>query len=191
MELVMSIRSKQQIYHLTALSNLESILNHGLLPRNKISGFTDVADAEIIEKREKLSLNSKVPFHFFARNPFDGKVLATHPETEFILIAVDRSLAKAQKWWIVDKHPLATDVQIYEDYQEGFDAIDWDLMDERDYSDRACKQVCMAECVALDTVPVRDFARFYVRSEAAQKYAQKLLASKGIKKYVNINEQMF
>lgn len=187
----MSIKNKQQIYHLTALSNLESILIHGLLPRNKIRNFTDVADAEIIDKREGLGLNSKVPFHFFARNPFDGKVLTAYPGTEFILIAVDRAVAKAQNWWIVDKHPLATDVRVYSDYQQGFEAINWDLMDLRDYSNRECKQVCMAECVAPDTVPVRDFARFYVRSEAAQTYAQNLLVQKGIQKYVNINVHMF
>ncbi|WP_421238508.1 DarT ssDNA thymidine ADP-ribosyltransferase family protein [Aeromonas enteropelogenes] len=186
----MSIKDKKQIYHLTALSNLESILEHGLLPRNRVRGFTDVADAEIIEKRQRLGLNSKVPFHFFAKNPFDGRVLAEHPDEQFVLIAVHRTLAEAQNWWIVDKHPLANDVVVYSDYQEGFEAINWELMDLRDYRSRECKQVCMAECVAPDTVPVSDFASFYVKDEATQAIVRDMLAARNITKHVNINSAM-
>ena len=186
----MSIKDKKQVYHLTALSNLASILEHGLLPRNRVRGFTDVADTEIIEKRETLGLNSKVPFHFFARNPFDGRVIATYPEEEFILIAVNRTVAEAQNWWIVDKHPLATDVAVYPDYRQGFEAINWDVMDLRDYSNRECKQICMAECVAPDTVPVRDFARFYVKNEAAERLVLDMLSQRNITKYVTINSAM-
>ena len=52
------------IYHMTSIDNLPSILKFGLLPRkyllqNHNIQFTDVADPEILSKRERY----KKPFH--------------------------------------------------------------------------------------------------------------------------------
>ena len=48
-------RNQNLLYHLTKLSNLESIIEHGMLPRRKVIeqglGFEDIADAKIISKR--------------------------------------------------------------------------------------------------------------------------------------------
>ena len=56
------------LYHLTELKNLESIIDFGLVPRkilreNTVT-FGDVADPEIIRKRESLGLDGYIPFHF-------------------------------------------------------------------------------------------------------------------------------
>lgn len=59
------------IYHMTSIDNLPSILKFGLLPRkyllqNHNIQFTDVADPEILSKREryKKALSQYVLFHF-------------------------------------------------------------------------------------------------------------------------------
>lgn len=189
----MSIKNQKQVYHLTALSNLDSILKVGILPRSKVKvgDFRDVADKKIIAKREELGLNKKVPFHFFAGNPFDGRVISDHPGEDFVLIAVSRGVAEKQNWWVVDKHPLATDVQVYPDYKKGMSAIEWDVMDKRDYKDAECKLICMAECVAPDTVPVSDFASFYVKDKKTEEAVTKLLSKFKVKKYVDVNPGMF
>lgn len=69
------------IYHITSIDNLPSILKFGLLSRkcllqNRDIHFTDIADPEILNKREryKEALSQYVLFHFFAKNPFDGAV---------------------------------------------------------------------------------------------------------------------
>ena len=69
------------IYHITSIDNLPSILKFGLLSRkcilqNHDIHFTDIADPEILSKREryKEALSQYVLFHFFAKNPFDGAV---------------------------------------------------------------------------------------------------------------------
>ena len=69
------------IYHITHINNLPSILKVGLLSRKKLLrnpslSFTDIADSEILSKREqyKEALSQYVLFHFFAKNPFDGAV---------------------------------------------------------------------------------------------------------------------
>ena len=40
--------------------------------------FSDVADCDILESRRVFDLDTMVPFHFFARNPFDGRVQEDH-----------------------------------------------------------------------------------------------------------------
>ena len=56
------------LYHLTKLSNLESIIQQGMLPRKYIleNGirFGDIADGQIISKRQELGLDIYTPFHF-------------------------------------------------------------------------------------------------------------------------------
>jgi len=37
-------------------------------------------------------------------------------------------------------------------YNAGISAIDWNLMEEIDYDDRACKVACMAECLSFTSV---------------------------------------
>lgn len=57
------IKNGKLIYHLTDFTNLESILEKGLMPRSKLNGnFVDIADSEIISKRKWL--DEYVLFHF-------------------------------------------------------------------------------------------------------------------------------
>ena len=70
------------LYHLTKLSNLDSILQYGLLSRRQILGrrigFDDVADQKIIDKRTKLGLDEFTPFHFHPYSAFDAAVKHTY-----------------------------------------------------------------------------------------------------------------
>lgn len=184
------IRAKKLIYHLTSLDNLQSILGDGLLPRAHLQGFVDVADPEIISDRKRLRLEQHVPFHFFARNPFDGRVQQDHPRKQFVLIAVQRAAARAMGWKIIPRHPLAgREIEIL-DYDAGMDAIDWDVMNARAYSDQNCKCVCMAECLSPVPVPASSFHSIYVKDGAS--HARVLELNKGRYKFhVDIAPKMF
>ena len=54
------IREGKLLYHLTQLSNLDSIISHGLVPRSVLEQhgafFSDVADSEIMRKRKAFLL---------------------------------------------------------------------------------------------------------------------------------------
>jgi hypothetical protein len=54
------IEDQKLIYHLTALDNLHSIINNGLLSRNSINSFIDIADFDIIELRRKHEFDIKI-----------------------------------------------------------------------------------------------------------------------------------
>ena len=60
------IKEGQLLYHLTKLSNLNSIIQNGLVCRKNLTkkniNFLDVADSAILNKRKFLDLDSFVPF---------------------------------------------------------------------------------------------------------------------------------
>lgn len=159
------IKSQKLLYHLTNIENLPSILEGGLVSRSKLTSFDDIADTEIIESRRWLSLEEYVPFHFFARNPFDGGVQSAFPDKKFVLITVRRSQAEKLNWSIIPRHPLASENTVLLEYEEGMNAIDWEVMNQRDYHNDDCKSVCMAECLSPSDVQVNLFFKIFVATE--------------------------
>lgn len=159
------VSQQKLLWHLTALDNLESILQYGLLARNHVRKFVDVADQEIIQKRVQFGLGDYVPFHLFQGNPFDGSVLKAHNDRRFCFIVIKRDLAKNKGYKILPKHPLSSEDLILYDYDDGMKIIDWNLVDKRDYLDQECKVACMAECLALGRVGPDDFFSITVQTE--------------------------
>ena len=185
------IKAQKLIYHLTSLENMRNILELGLLPRSHLENFEDVADQEIIEGRREHSLEEYVPFHWFARNPFDGRVQADHPDDEFVLIAVHRNVAQRENWKVIPRHPLANTAPQLLDYQPGVEAIDWETMNIRNYHDPECKSICMAECLSPDPVTVDKFFKIYVPSDAVANQVVEIVDDLGLELDVAVNPGMF
>jgi hypothetical protein len=186
-----SIKEKKLIYHLTHFQNLASIFANGLLPRAQLTQFRDVADHEIIADRAALRLEHHVPFHWFAGSPFDGIVQKTHRGELFVLIAVSRDLARLQNWKVVPRHPLANEVIELLDYAPGFQAINWEKMEARDYHDPESKSVCMAECLAPGLVPPGDFNMIFTPSEESKAQIDELQKQFELNLFTKANAQMF
>lgn len=191
----MTIRTKRFLYHLTSTENISSILLHGLQPRSALEskGFNDVADEQIIEGRRRQNLETFVPFHWFARNPFDGRVYRDRPKENFVLIAVSRDHARQHKWRVIPRHPLAnTDFELL-DYDEGIEAIDWETMDRREYLDQACKLVCMAECLSPAPVLAEQFATIFAPSVEIERSVKELIRHRsGLERlWIQANPNMF
>lgn len=185
------IKDQKLIYHLTSLENMRSILALGLLPRSQLNDFEDVADQEIIEGRREHGLEEYVPFHWFARNPFDGRVQADRPNEEFALIAVHRNVAQCENWRVIPRHPLANTAPQLLDYQAGVEAIDWETMNIRDYHDPECKSICMAECLSPGPVTVDKFFKIFVPSDAVANKVEEIVDDLGLELDVVVNSGMF
>lgn len=181
------------LYHLTALENLESILQHGLQSRASLAAisFEDVADGEIINSRQQHNLEQYVPFHFFAKSPFDYAVQRSHPDQHFVLVTVRRAVAQANNWQVVSKHPLAEGGYEILDYDKGLNAIDWALIEQRDYDDRACKVACMAECLSPNGVPAGKIFSIFVKTESVEQAVRALASKYSISCHINLNPSMF
>ena len=72
----MDIKNGKLLYHLTHIDNLDSIIEYGLLSRNLACDLIamDVADSEILEKRQFNRLDDFVLFHFYPNTAFDNAV---------------------------------------------------------------------------------------------------------------------
>lgn len=186
-----SIKEQYFVYHLTSVENLDGIFTVGLKPRASLANFTDVADGEILKKRKALNLDRYVPFHWFAANPFDGRVQLDRPKSKFVLISVFRSFAKDNGWKIIPRHPLADEAIQLLDYNTGFQTIDWELMNTRDYQNHECKNVCMAECLSPDVVPPKIFSRIYVPNDEVKQICEAKMRPINLTTPITVNPGMF
>ena len=193
-----NVKSGKLLYHLTELKNLESIIRLGLIPRkvlleNTVT-FEDIANPEIIVKRERLGLDEYIPFHFHPYTAFDLAVKKQHANDEMMYICIRRELARRNNFKVLPKHPLSLeDCQLY-DYEEGFKRIDWDTMAKVGLTDPDSKQTKMAECLSAKVIPVDCFQCFYVPSEQSKEFAENTLRAYGIKfppPFVNVMPQWF
>ncbi|MBR3537100.1 MAG: DUF4433 domain-containing protein [Oscillospiraceae bacterium] len=169
----MSIKDGKLLYHLTTLDALPSIAETGLLSRGELARrnivFTDTADHEILSGRERLGLSDYIPFHFHHQTSYDSGVKYSHTNTVFIYIRITRNFAKEHNFKILPNHPNSLEHPDLYDYEEGFNLIDWDVMEltrpqalERNIKERYHKQVRMAECLSPVPVNIRDFQSIIV-----------------------------
>ncbi|NWE71178.1 DUF4433 domain-containing protein [Pseudomonas gingeri] len=185
------IKDQTSLYHLTSLENLSNILRDGLKPRAHLAAFVDIADGEILTKRQALALENYVPFHWFSKNPFEGSVQRSKPNAKFVLISVYRTFARSNNWKIIPRHPLANDAIQLLNYNEGFEAIEWEVMNRREYHDTHCKSVCMAECLSPGVVLPRNFARLYVQSAEIEAICKAKMQECGLTVPISVNPGMF
>ncbi|WP_391207696.1 DarT ssDNA thymidine ADP-ribosyltransferase family protein [Psychrobacillus sp. L4] len=181
-----NIKEGRLLYHLTRLSNLDSILEHGLVSRKLVKDndvkFFDIADQEIISKRTELGLDEYTPFHFHPYSSFDVAVKNTYVDEEFIYICIRRELAKDNNFKVLPRHPLTNEEFRLYDYEEGLNAIDWVTMHTLGTEDRYTKNVKMAECLTPLIVPAKLFHCIYVKNEETRADVKERLQSSGISK---------
>lgn len=189
------IEQQKWIYHLSSLENLESILSNGLLSRSKLKSesydFCDIADQEILEGRAQNGLDKFVPFHFFSKNPFDGKVQSSRRDEAFFYICVTREKAQSSGYSILPTHPLAKEHPQLFDYENGFQKIDWQRMNTRDYRDQETKLICMAECLSPATVQPHDFDKLIFKTSEHEAHAKKIALNIGITIDTWVNSNFF
>lgn len=188
-----NVRNKKLIYHLTKLRNLDSILKYGLLSRSLIEkqelSFDDVADPQIISKRDELGLQCYVPFHFHPYSSFDKAVKSNFHNEEFIYICITRELASKNKFKILLSHPLSQESSKLFDYDEGIEKIDWNAMETLGTEDEHIKNVKMAECLTKKIIPAKYFNSIFVRNNKTKSFVENKLREFGVVEkppYVNV-----
>lgn len=190
------IRDRKCIYHLTALDNLNSIIDNGLLSRKSLAqgnmSFADVADREIIEKRKSLNIVDCVPFHFHTYTDFDVCVQQQHSEV-FIFLAIYKNKAREKGFLIIPKHPLSCGSHEIFDYDMGIEQINWDIMELTREQDGYDSIVRMAECLSnhCDLV-ISDINIIFVPNAEIGQSVHDILACHNITSVdVKINENLF
>jgi len=171
-------KSGKLLYHLTKLSNLDSIVENGLTPRKVLldNGITfgDVANQDIISKRTQLGLDIYTPFHFHPYSSFDVAVKNTYANFDFVYICIKRDLARENNFKVLIKHPLSIDECTLYSYDEGISLIDWDVLMETGRHDDHAKHVKMAECLTDSIVPAKHFHSIVVKDNVVENKVQEI-----------------
>ena len=188
------------LYHMTRLENMPSILQHGLLSRRILleRGYTfaDSANQEILVKRDLLNspLSQYVPFHFYAKNPFDGKVCEIFGSENMVIITIRRSLHERSNFYIIPTHPLDRSNPSIYPYDEGFNMIDWPTLNRasnRDYHNDEIRKKCMAECLVPDMVQTEDFFLVYTPSHKSAQEIRNMKYYRRLERQPEVNPKMF
>lgn len=108
-----------------------------------------------------------------------------------MVITVQRTLASSQNWKIIPRHPLANDNIHLMDYAAGFQAIDWEVMNRRDYHDAHSMSVCMAECLSPTAVSVDEYFGIYVPNESIERQVRGFAAQLKLGLNIDVNKHMF
>lgn len=108
-----------------------------------------------------------------------------------MFLAVRRTIAQANNWKIIQRHPLANeDIELL-DYEDGMAAIDWPRMNARDYADEESKSICMAECLSPETVASSRVLSIYVKTAEDLELVQEKVNLARLTPHININQGMF
>lgn len=186
------------LWHLTPLTNLESIFQNGLLSRKKLAemkeDFIDIADHEILDCRSKFGLEHYIPFHFMQKTPFAGIVMKKNSDEEFVYLTLHRATARSNNFKIITKHPLNEGAEFYNNYDEGMVAINWELMEDanRNYAIHEVKETCMAECVChFEEIHISNFHCIYTKNKAVEEVVKSLASQYGVEIHISVNEKLF
>lgn len=162
------VREKKLLYHLTKVSNMETIIRYGMLPRRYLLEhgmlFEDVA------------------------------VKSKYAAEKFVYICIKRALAEFNDFKVLIKHPLSQQDCVLYDYAAGINNIDWDIMESVGTTDEYARNVKMAECLTEKCIPADLFQCVYVPDMETKQYVEKLFQDKGITEqppYVNLQPKWF
>ncbi|MDR1893782.1 MAG: DUF4433 domain-containing protein [Spirochaetales bacterium] len=163
------------LYHLTAIANMPNILSYGLISRAKMQANgvklnKNIADPNILTKRQQLGIFDYVPFHLFPDTAFDYRIKTDNPDTLFAYITIPLNHAIQQHWLYIPCHPLHyQDSQLYDcnnydfTYAETAQGLrEWWVI-QRHLNWKSYRQVYMAEVLAPTLVPVTDFGSIVVK----------------------------
>lgn len=172
------------LYHLTELSNLESIVRNGLQSRKQLKesqkDFADVADPNIISEREVLGLDGYIPFHFHPYSAFDVAVKNNHAQDIMIYVCISRVFAKNNRFKILPRHPLSAENCILYDFNEGMNKIDWDILMEVGSDAEDAKSIKMAEALCDRTIYVQEFQSIAVATVEDKEKVENILEKNGV-----------
>lgn len=192
------VKDKKLLYHLTKVNNMETIINRGLLSRRYLKEqgqlFEDVADSQIISKREELGLDRYTPFHFHPYSAFDVAVKNKYSSDKFVYICIKRALAEFNNFKILTKHPLSQQECVLYDYIEGMQKIDWETMERTGTVDEYSRNVKMAECLTENCISAELIQCVYVPDIDTKQYIEELFIRRGIMEqppYVSVQPKWF
>ena len=182
----------EQLYYITHIDNLQSILEMGILSHERIEqlglGYTSIYNEDIVSRRknkstpEGKSLWHYANLYFQPRNPMMYSVLNAKEKENFVVICVSNKVLHEHGVFITDGN-AANDSTQFHCLSEGLAILkeQWDIIQSEWWNEGVgSKRKIMAECL----VPVQikpDFIRtLYVVNIAAKERVEQIVGKRQI-----------
>ena len=129
-----TLKFLKNFYHLTDINNLDTILQDGILSRERIINnysydFIDLSNKDIQRKRK--DLHSYVPLFFADNTPLLYRILTNHDPETSVLLEIDKHIFFLKDGVLFSNINAAkNDAEIYSDWK-ALDQLDWNIIYER------------------------------------------------------------
>lgn len=178
----------RELYYITHVKNVESILKEGILSHKRIVDeglvFERIYNPEVVCRREGItvpdgrSLWDFANLYFQARNPMLFTVIRNNPLATIAVIGVDRSVLDRNDVYITTGNaahsqteilPASERKRILPDILNNINRIYWNEVD-------GSKRTIMAECLVPDSIPPTYIRSIYFADYTSKKQAEQTLS---------------
>ena len=193
----------QELFYITPIENLESILRHGILSHNRSKKLKvkSVADPDIQARREKVIVpGTKKKLHDFAnlyfnpRNPMLFKRKTLH--AELCILRVSSNILD-EKGVIITDGNASSNRTLFQEPRWGFASLDANLIYAKYWNDedpilkdKKTWAIC-AEVLVPDVVDIKYINGIYVSCVESQQKVLQIIGSHPLPNKVLINAVLF
>ena len=208
--------TKIKLYHMTEIDNLSSILSTGCLLSNKsirdnCVNNTSIANQSVQSHREETqiyfppngTLHEYVPFYFAPRSPMLYAIYKNNVDTYcgdqsriiYLCTNVQIVLDHSYQYVFTDGHAIVEYTQQYNNVNELFTAIDWELMKAKFWNntdeDRDRKRRRQAEFLIYRFFNMNDVTEIAVKETSIRNQVQQLFAEKNFLKPIQVKPEWY
>lgn len=174
------------LYNIVSIDNLESILNYGILSKNKVKEhivYTDISNTSVQSIRDNVNVKKDKMLHDFANlyfNPRNAMLYSRLSEiNNLCILKVDKSVLNLQDTVVSDRNAAVGGAKFMSPLQASktlnFDIIyskSWDLDNPQDKL--RYKAFMMAEVLVYKSIPPQLIKEIWVANEIAYKKVRQI-----------------
>lgn len=201
----MNLTDIKELYFITPIENLDSILQHGLLSHNRIKQLKlehkSIANGAIQERRKnkpvpggRHKLHDFVNLYFNPRNAMMFKRKDIH--VDMCVLGVDVGLLHNRNTIVTDGN-ASSDYTIFYPASSGIQKLDRNLVFARSWYDddyfamlRKKRAIC-SEALVLNNIPANHIKQVYVSCSENDEKVGAILKKKNFSLAIKVNKKMF
>lgn len=174
----------EYLYHMTHKSNLQNILQNGLLSHNMAHSRgltkTDISDEKVNRRRNKV--HDFVPFYFNSKNPMLYK--RKNMQDEIVILCIDRNLLQTNSKF-TDGNAASNLTKFYSSAKD-LEKLNWSVINSEYWNDFIDgKRIRCSEILIPNEVKIHNIKKIFCYNYETENYVKKQVGSYEISVRVN------
>lgn len=189
-ELLADSTMNSQLYHMTHIDNLSSILRDGLYSHNSVRSTFDISDRGVNRRREvpepihKRPIHDYVPLYFNVRNAMLYRVEQEYGD-RIVILEFDKEICLLNNTLFTYNNAASTLAVFYYCIRKFSDDIDWNTVNSKYWGDDYhLKLSTMSECLVLGHLDQKFIKSIHCQTKNAANEVCSILDNMG---YTGVN----